>query len=94
MNNYTRNFILGKEFQEYLIHSFILRYDAVLLGEWFRTSEEDIALVLKSPGVLNMKADLFTLRNKGITFLRMSGTTHPVRFMSCPRRLQSSQIRL
>jgi hypothetical protein len=62
MNNYTRVIILGKEFQEYWIHSFILRYEAVFLGEWFQTSEEGSALFLKGQEPLNMKADIYPSR--------------------------------
>ena len=40
------------------MESFILRYDAMLLGEWFRTSKEVSALVFKGQEVLNMKVDI------------------------------------
>ena len=44
------------------LESLILRYDAMFLGEWFRTSKEGSALVLKGQEVLNMKVDLFISR--------------------------------
>jgi hypothetical protein len=47
----------------------------MLLGEWFRTSEEGSALALKSLEVLNMKADLLPFEIKALRSFETSGTT-------------------
>jgi len=57
------------------LDSFILQYDAMLLGEWLRTSEEGTALVLKGQEVLNMKADLLLFEIKALRFFETSGST-------------------
>jgi len=38
----------------------------MLLGEWFRTSKEGSALVLKGQEVLNMKVDIFHFEIKAL----------------------------
>jgi len=47
----------------------------MLSGEWFRTSEEGSALVLKAQEVLNIKTDLSPFEIKALRSFETSGTT-------------------